>query len=128
MSKLDDAKRAAAEAAQRRAGRVGTSPPEKPGPTRTVGGVTWTEPPPGLNPRGLTPKEARIAAEYRELKKRGRPVTAEARVPLTIKLTAAERAELQLAAGRAAHEDGIAEGLPLSVWAREVLLEKARKP
>lgn len=128
MGKLDDAKRAAAEAAQRRAERREPSPPEAavdpwaghPGYERedeyeaapVVGRVIG---------KPLHPRVAAAIAKTREPVKRGRPVSGDdPRLPLTLKLTAGERAELVLAADRAGDE-------PVSAWVRRIALEAARE-
>jgi hypothetical protein len=56
----------------------------------------------------------------RKMGVRGRPrQSGEERLPLTVKVTGGERGALRAKADRA--------GLPLSVWAREVLLREAGK-
>ena len=163
MGKLEDAKRAAAEAAQRRAAAVGTSPPERETGTMSQSALsrymaktqavveraiaeTDPEAPYEVDPPG----SMRVPVEFGELKPwdgksprkplhpkvaaaiektrapRGRPIVEGQPMRegtpaqrLEVRLRAGERAKLVLAADLA--------GLPLSVWAREILLRACEK-
>ena len=127
MSKLEDARRAAAEAAQRRAKQVETTPPE--GESEDAEDLADVR---ACRNELCTPwDEARREVELEEspadatfarviqIPIRGRPKgRVEPKLPFTVKMTMGERDALEKACPKGKH---------LSVWAREVLLREAGK-